>query len=119
VCWYFTTYLLKMIENLQDGRVRAMLIAKAMLVGVKEAVGVPNALNPSGHYSRPHFTDNLEKGDWADFVEIMDPGFLREQGHEAVLPPSPNMLMAPHDRKKVEDHASCGRAPIFLQLPAF
>ncbi len=60
---YFATYLLKVVENLQYCRVRAMLSAKAMLVRVEETVGVPNALNPGSHHSRPHLTNNLKKGD--------------------------------------------------------
>jgi hypothetical protein len=48
-------------ENMQYGRMRSMLSAEAMLVGVEESMGVPNALDPSGNYTSPHLLDYLKQ----------------------------------------------------------
>ncbi len=75
----------------------AMLRPEAMLVRVQKTMCMPDLLDPRGHHARPEFSDDFKKRDWTNFREIMYPWFLREESHEAVLPPLRNMVVCPHD----------------------
>lgn len=61
-----------------------MLHTETMLVWVQETMGVPNALDPCGDHSSPHFADYFKQRVGADHTQIMNARLLGEEGHQAI-----------------------------------
>jgi hypothetical protein len=81
---------------MEDGRVGSALSSEAMLIRMQQAMGMPYPLNSCCNHSGPHFANYLKQGDWADLGKVVYTWLLREERHQAILPPLWDVVMFPH-----------------------